>query len=78
MQRIATTRAPRFSGAKLQDLRARRKLSQQALCAATGTNLSIATLRRWEQGRNSPSYDDVLRLARLLGVDPGYFSDATS
>ncbi|MFZ0166060.1 MAG: helix-turn-helix transcriptional regulator [Trebonia sp.] len=63
------TNAPRFSGAKLGDLRSRRKLSRQVLCSKVRPDLSIATLKRWEDGHTAPGADDLLRLAHALGVD---------
>jgi transcriptional regulator with XRE-family HTH domain len=68
---------PRFSGAKLKNLREERDLSQQALCALVRSDLSLVTLRRWEQDVNPPSYDDACRLAAALGVGPGYFAEMT-
>jgi transcriptional regulator with XRE-family HTH domain len=72
---IPTGRAPRFSGAKLSDLRARRKLSQMALCTAMRSDLSLATLRRWESDKNAPGSNDLLLLAHVLDVEPSYFTD---
>jgi transcriptional regulator with XRE-family HTH domain len=64
-----TKTAPLFSGSRLADVRSRRKLTQVGLCDLVRPGLSIATYRRWEQGRAVPGADDLLRLAHVLGVD---------
>ncbi len=66
----------RFSGAKLADLRADRKMSRQLLASKIRPNLSVATVVRWEQGQAVPRFDDVCAMAEALGVEPGYFADA--
>jgi transcriptional regulator with XRE-family HTH domain len=67
--------APRFSGAKLKDLRTGRRLGRQVLCSRVRENLSITTLMRWEQGKTTPDFDDVCRLAAALGVNVADFAE---
>ncbi len=52
--------------AKLRKLREESGMSQEALARAA--DMSVGTVRDYEQGRREPSLKYALRLARALGV----------
>lgn len=51
----------------VREARRRRGLTQTDLAALAATTQSA--IARLESGRTSPSFDDVLRLLRLMGMD---------
>lgn len=51
----------------VREARRRRGLTQAALAALAGTTQSA--IARLESGRTSPSFDDVIRLLRLMDLD---------
>lgn len=51
----------------VREARRRARLSQRELAARAGTTQSA--LARLENGRTNPSFDTVLRLVRLCGLD---------
>lgn len=55
---------------KLKEARNRANLTQ--LDVSEITSIPLGTLRRWEQGVNEPSTDDLLRLADLYHVSVDY------
>ncbi|MBY0512556.1 MAG: helix-turn-helix domain-containing protein [Gemmataceae bacterium] len=54
-------------GEKLRELREAKGLSRQALADASG--VTFATIHGYEIGRRSPSFNNVVLLARSLGLD---------
>lgn len=57
-------------GEKLQYLRSRRRLTQEAL--GNSLNCSQAYISKLEAGHNPPTVDLVLRIADLFGVSTDY------
>ncbi len=51
----------------VREARRRKGLTQAQLAQLAGTTQSA--IARLESGRTSPSFDDVLRLLRLMGMD---------
>lgn len=51
----------------IREARRRSRLTQTELAALAGTTQSA--IARLESGRTSPSFDDVIRLLRLMGLD---------
>jgi DNA-binding XRE family transcriptional regulator len=58
---------------KLKDLRKRAGLTQAELAAASG--LGLASIRNYEQGRRTPMWNLVFKLAGACGVGVGEFAD---
>ena len=56
---------------RLKHLRAATGLSQEGL--ARTADLSVATIRDYEQGKKEPSLRSAFKLARALGVDCAAF-----
>lgn len=52
----------------LRYYRKQKKLSQAKL--AQGLNYGYTAIANYESGRNEPSLDDLIRLARILNVTP--------
>jgi transcriptional regulator with XRE-family HTH domain len=57
--------------ARLRELRERANLSQIDLSKRSG--VPQTTVAAYEVGRNSPSWDRIVRLASALGVSPDAF-----
>jgi transcriptional regulator with XRE-family HTH domain len=55
-----------FSGARLQALRKKARLSQSDLAKKAG--LSVRSLQSWEIDRRAPGFDALTALCRALGV----------
>lgn len=55
-------------GARVRELRLRRKLSQAAL--AGNADVAADTIRRLEKGLFSPSFNTILKVAKALGITP--------
>lgn len=53
-------------GARFQELRQAKGLSQSQLAKAAG--LPTSTLKNWEQGRREPLFSAAYQLARALGI----------
>jgi transcriptional regulator with XRE-family HTH domain len=60
-------------GAKLQELRKRKGLTQVALAQKSGR--SLGAIRDYEQGKKEPTLRAALQLAAALGVMIGAFAD---
>ncbi|MEO1013421.1 MAG: helix-turn-helix transcriptional regulator [Bacteroidota bacterium] len=58
---------------RLKDLRTQSKLSQLALGEISG--VSNVQIGRYENGLSRPRPKTLSKLAKALGVDPGYFTD---
>src|SRR4051812_23710578 len=63
---------PMTFGDKLRELREGMGVSRQALAEASG--VTFATIHGYEIGRRAPSFSNVVRLAKSLGVDCTAFS----
>jgi transcriptional regulator with XRE-family HTH domain len=60
-------------GAKVREIRTKRKLTQEALAEAAGiASIQVGFI---ERGNNVPKLTMILRLARALGVRPGSLID---
>jgi transcriptional regulator with XRE-family HTH domain len=53
-------------GQRLQELRDRAGLTQQALAQCAG--IPVSSLRNWEQGRVLPQLDAAYRLAKAMNI----------
>ncbi|OLT38999.1 peptidase [Saccharomonospora sp. CUA-673] len=62
----------RFESARLTQARVRHGMSKTELASAVG--VSAAAIGQYEAGVNSPRADVLDRLAKALGVKPGFFS----
>ena len=60
-------------GAKVREIRTKRKLTQESLAEAAG--IASIQLGFIERGNNVPKLTMILRLARALGVRPGSLID---
>lgn len=60
-----------FSGQRLKVLRKEKKLSQEALGSLL--NISKVAVSNWENGKATPTEDNLIRLAKVLGVNSEYF-----
>jgi len=58
---------------QLQAERRKRDLTQGQLAAAAG--VPVGTLRDYEQGKRTPLFPNVLKLAKALGVDCTVFAE---
>lgn len=58
-------------GRRIKELREMRGLKQEALAAMLG--VSQATVSGWETGRRTIGVDDLIRIARALGVSESHF-----
>lgn len=58
-------------GRRIRSARRDAGLTVEALSVALGRNRD--TVYRWEQGRSSPTVDELLRIAQLTGRPSGYF-----
>lgn len=56
-------------GANIRRLRDQRGLSQGGLARRVGEKTDGNTISRWEKGRNAPSWESMLALARVFDVD---------
>lgn len=61
-------------GRRIRSARRDAGLTVEALAVALGRN--VDTIYRWEQGRSSPSVDEVVTIARVTGRLPSYFVSA--
>lgn len=52
--------------------RVEQELTQREVAAKVG--VSVRTVQRWEAGESRPQNAHLLRLARLLGLDPTDFA----
>jgi transcriptional regulator with XRE-family HTH domain len=60
-------------GAKVREVRTKRKLTQEALAEAAG--IAAIQVGFIERGENVPKLTMILKLARALGVRPGSLID---
>jgi len=60
-------------GAKVRDVRTKRKLTQESLAEAAG--IAAIQVGFIERGENVPKLTMILKLARALGVRPGSLID---
>lgn len=51
----------------IREARKRQRMTQQELATLAGTTQSA--IARLESGRTAPSFDDIIRLLRLMGMD---------
>lgn len=51
----------------IREARKRQRMTQQQLATLAGTTQSA--IARLESGRTAPSFDDIIRLLRLMGMD---------
>lgn len=56
-----------YGGDLIREARRRAGLTQQELASSAGT--AQPGIARWESGRTAVSFDDVMRLVRLCGLD---------
>ncbi len=56
-------------GAKIRQFRERLGMSQKQLADALGLNQSAVAL--WETGKTTPTNQNLIRLADILGCKPG-------
>ena len=56
-----------YGGDLIREARRRAGLTQQELAARADT--AQPAIARWESGRTAVSFDDVIRLVRLCGLD---------
>lgn len=59
---------------QLADLRKRKKLTQVDM--AERMKVEQSTYQRWEKGKREPSFEQLFKLADILGVPPGSLLDA--
>jgi len=59
-----------------KDLRKRRGFTQASLAEALG--VEQPTVQRWENGSRSPDIPQMIRLAEVLGVEPGELFNGTN
>jgi repressor LexA len=59
-------------GYKLKELRKREKISQKEL--ATQIGVAQSTVGMWENGKNKPEYDTLLKIAEFFEVSVDYLS----
>jgi len=55
-------------GRRLVQLRKQRRISQEELAFMVG--VSVMTVRRWEHGNYGPEFDNLLKIAEVLKVEP--------
>ena len=60
---------------RLKELRDEKELSQKEVAARLG--VAVSTYANWEQGRRSPSIDDIFNLLCVFGVDANELFDIT-
>lgn len=54
---------------------ARREAGMTVAALAVALSRSPDTIYRWEQGRSSPSLDDIVAIGRVTGRRPSFFVD---
>jgi len=55
-------------GRRLVQLRKQQRISQEELAFMVG--VSVMTVRRWEHGNYGPEFDNLLKIAEVLKVEP--------
>ena len=60
----------------IREARKRSRLTQAQLAELAGTTQSA--IARLESGRTAPSFDDVIRILRVMGLDGAFFDSARS
>lgn len=61
---------------RLKEARSKRGLSQQGVVNRVKGKISLSTYRKYEYGERNPSFDNLMKISKVLNTNPMYLLDS--